>query len=87
MIAAAWVGSQQAENTADPDFPVPKRARAIADLMWTKQNHFLKSLVVTHYTNISKTYTQLLITPRTRSFLNFSTIGTLLKTLPSASLS
>jgi hypothetical protein len=37
------------KNTADPDFPVPKRARAIADRMRTKQNHFLKSLVVTHY--------------------------------------
>jgi hypothetical protein len=39
------------EDTADPDFPVPKRARAIADRMRTKQNHFLKSLVVTHYEN------------------------------------
>jgi hypothetical protein len=37
------------ENTADTDFPVPKRAWAIADRMRTKQKHFLKSLVVTHY--------------------------------------
>jgi hypothetical protein len=43
------------KNTADPDFPVPKQARAIADRMRTRQNHFLKSLVVTqheHFKNI-----------------------------------
>jgi hypothetical protein len=46
------------ENTADPDFPVPKRARVVADRMRTKQNHLLKSLIVTqydHFKNIHST--------------------------------
>jgi hypothetical protein len=37
------------ENTADPDFPVPRLARAIASQMRTKQQNFLKSICVTHY--------------------------------------
>ena len=47
------------ENTADPDFPVPRRARAIAARMRTKQQNFSKIICVTHYDHFKNVHSSI----------------------------
>lgn len=47
------------ENTADPDFPVPPKARMIAERMKYKQANFLRGLRTTTYNHISNLHAQL----------------------------
>jgi hypothetical protein len=47
------------ENTADPDFPVPPRARMIAERMKYKQANFLRGIRKTTYNHISNLHARL----------------------------
>jgi hypothetical protein len=51
------------ENTANPDFPVPPRARMIAERMKYKQANFLRGVRKTTYNHISNLHAQLNTSP------------------------